>query len=379
MKKIVQYLLSKWLKWRISQLTIKKVKRVRTELKKTGEYKNISSEIEKKHAKLWSGFGIRVNMDWLKTYVSISGISDYRYIPEDIFYCEIEPRLNKNSFSKSYSDKNNYHKILNNDILVPILLRAINGVYYTHDYQPIKNISSFIESNIKDGSYIIKPSIEGSGGKDVRKIELSNKILEINPSITVVKDIIDLIYYYKRDFVIQEYLEQDSFFKQFNPTSLNTVRIFTYRSLGNEEIILLHRILRIGGPGSIVDNQTVGGIACGISKDDVLSSCGLDKYGHKYYEYNEIKLNDVGKIPYMNSINILAIEVARQFPYARLLSVDFAVSNKGKIFLIEVNNMYNEINFCQMQNGPLFGEYSEEVAKLSHNEPKSVFFDYTLK
>ena len=135
------------------------IKRVRTELKKTGEFKNISSEIEKKHAKLWSGFGIRVNMDWLKAYISISGISDYRYIPEDIYYCEIEPRLNKNAFSKPYSDKNNYHKILNNDILVPILFRAINGVYYTHDYQPIKNISSFIESNFKDGAYIIKPSI----------------------------------------------------------------------------------------------------------------------------------------------------------------------------------------------------------------------------
>ena len=35
----------------------------------------------------------------------------------------------------------------------------------------------------------------------------------------------DLINYYKRDFIVQEYLEQDSLFKQFNPTSLNTVRI----------------------------------------------------------------------------------------------------------------------------------------------------------
>ena len=81
----------------------------------------------------------------------------------------------------------------------------------------------------------------------------------------------------------------------------------------------------------------------------------------------------------MNSINILAIEVARQFPYARLLSIDFAVSDKGKILLIEVNNMYSEINFCQMHNGPLFGEYTEEVANLIHKEPKSIFYDFTLK
>ena len=118
-------------------------------------------------------------------------------------------------------------------------------------------------------------SISG-GGQDVRKIELANKILKINPSITAVKDIKDLINYYKRDFVVQEYLEQDSLFKQFNPTSLNTVRILTYRSLGNEEIIPLHRILRIGGPGNVVDNQTMGGISCVIRKDDVLSSFGLD-------------------------------------------------------------------------------------------------------
>jgi hypothetical protein len=378
MKKIVKYLLSKWLEWRISQPIAKNMKKMLTELKKTGEFKNISKEIEKKHAKLWSGFGFRVNFDWLKTYILISGISDYRYIPENIFYSEIEPRLNKKAFSRPYADKNNYHKIINNDILVPVLLRAMNGAYYTHDYQPIKNISSFIES-IKDGAYIIKPSIVSGGGKDVRKIELANKILKINPSSTAVKDMKDLINYYKRDFVIQEYLEQDSFFKQFNPTSLNTVRILIYRSLKNEEIIPLHRILRIGKTGNVVDNLVEGGIACGISKDDVLSSFGLDEYGHKFYEFNEIKLNDVGIIPYMNSINILAIEVAKQFPYARILSIDFAVNDKGKIFLIEVNNMYSEINFCQMHNGPLFGEYSEEVANLCHKEPKSILFDYTLK
>ena len=81
----------------------------------------------------------------------------------------------------------------------------------------------------------------------------------------------------------------------------------------------------------------------------------------------------------MNSIIMVAKEVAVQFLYSRLLSMDLAVDDKGKIFLIEVNDNYNEVNFCQMNNGPLFGEYSEEVANLSHKEPKSIIFGYTLK
>lgn len=379
MKEIVKYWLSKWLKWQVHQLTVKKIKIILSIIRDKGEFKNISDEIKEKHAKLWSGYGSKSNMDWLKAYILISGISDYRYIPENIYYSEIEPRLNNMAFSKSYTDKNNYHKILNKNILVPVLLRSINGVYYTSDYRFIKNIDSFFDGDNKYGTYIIKPTIEGGGGQDVRKIEFSDTSLKINPSIESVKDIKDLIKYYKRDFVIQEYLEQDSFFKQFNSSSLNTIRIFTYRSLENEEIKILHRVLRIGKAGSIVDNQASGGIACGVNKDGVLSPYGVDKYGRKYYESNNIKLSEVGIIPYMNSIIMVAKEVAVQFLYSRLLSMDLAVDDKGKIFLIEVNDNYNEINFCQMNNGPLFGEYSEEVANLSHKEPKSIIFGYTLK
>ena len=379
MKIIVKYLLSKLLKWQVYQLTLKKIKIIMFSIRKTGEFRNVDSAIKGKYKKLWSGFGYRVNTNWLKSYVSISGISDYRYIPENIYYSEIEPRLNNRAFSKSYTDKNNYHRILDNNILVPVLFRSINGVFYTPDYQIIKNINNYFDSENKYGTYIIKPSIEGGGGRDVRKIEFTSKYLKLTPSIEGVKDFHDLINYYKRDFVIQEYLEQDLFFRQFNSSSVNTIRVFTYRSLENEEIKFLHRILRIGKSGSIVDNQASGGIACGVNNNGVLSSFGVDKYGYKFYEYNKIKFSDVGIIPYMTSILMIAEEVAAKFLYSRLLSMDFAVNYKGKIFLIEVNDTYNEINFCQMTNGPLFGEYSEEVARLSHKEPKSLLIDYSLK
>jgi hypothetical protein len=379
MKKLIRYILGNLQKWQICKQTTKKIKIIKTNLRKTGTLKNIGKDIEQKHVKLWSGYGLKINNDWLKAYIIISGIDDYRYIPENLYYSEIEPRLNNKAFSKAYTDKNNYHKIIDNNILVPVLLRSINGVLYTQDYQFINDINSMLESNDINGIYIIKPSIEGGGGQDVRKIEFAYNRININPDLSEVNDIQSLIRYYKRDFIVQEYIEQDSFFKQFNPSSVNTIRIFTYRSLENEEIKILHRILRIGKHGSVVDNMASGGVACGISEDGVLSSFGVDKYGYKVYESNTIVFSNIGVVPYINSICNLAKDVAVQFNYSRLLSMDFAVNNKGKVFMVEVNDNYNEINFCQMNNGPLFGNYSSEVANLSHKEPKSILFDFQFK
>ncbi len=337
-----------------------------------------SRDTVKKYKTLWAGFRSKVNSDWLKVYISISGINDYRYIPEDIYYSEIEPRLNDKTFSKADSDKNSYHKIFSNTILPPVLLRSISGILYTEDYKRVNDLNNFLNSIDKDLKYIIKPSVESGGGTDVRKIEITGDRLTITPSIPGIKNFSDLIHYYKRDFIIQKYLEQHSFFRQFNKSSLNTIRIFTYRSLKDEKIVVLHRILRIGKPGSVVDNQASGGIACGISEEGLLSSFGVDKYGSKYSESNMVKFCEIGKIPFLEAIISLAEEVAGKYLYSRVLGLDFAVNEEGKIFLIEVNNINNEINFYQMNNGPLFGIYSEDVARLCLNEPKSILLDYYL-
>ncbi|MCK7537993.1 MAG: hypothetical protein MZV63_47075 [Marinilabiliales bacterium] len=69
-----------------------------------------------------------------------------------------------------------------------------------------------------------------------------------------------------------------SFFARFNESSLNTVRILTYRSVRNEDVFVLHRLLRAGRRGSVVDNQASGGIACAIDNDGLMA-LGIDKSG----------------------------------------------------------------------------------------------------
>lgn len=46
--------------------------------------------------------------DWHIAYSSVNGQTDPSYVPEDIFYREIIPRLNRQELIPAYKDKNSY-------------------------------------------------------------------------------------------------------------------------------------------------------------------------------------------------------------------------------------------------------------------------------
>ena len=375
-KKIVAFVLKK----KTMLLLNSKISRILKNVKDYSDVPEPSKEEKVEHRKLWISYDNNINTTWLKVYGTISGIRSVYYVPENVYYSEIEPRLNNRAFSKAYTDKNFYNAYLDQEILPEVVLHSVNGVYYDSAYSTRgKNFNIEIWSRIfENGKYVIKPTVDTGGGAGVRIFKISNDRFELNPKITEVSSFIDLIRYYKRDFVIQKYIEQHHFFSQFNPDSLNTIRILTYRSLLNENIVILHRILRMGKSGSVVDNQASGGIACGIDSEGVLSDFGVDKYGNKHSDSNGVIFKNIGHIPFLDSVSAVAVKVARKFLYSRLLGMDFGVDRNGKVFLIEVNDSNNEINFYQMNNGPLFGEYTEEVSRLCILEPKSIVIDYNL-
>ena len=56
----------------------------------------------------------------------------------------------------------------------------------------------------------------------------------------------------------------------------------------------------------------------------------------------------------------MAIYYAKKNFYSRLMGLDFCVDINNKVILIEINNQFGAISF-QMNAGPLFGEYTDEV------------------
>jgi len=327
-----------------------------------------------KFRKLWKPFGKPSN-DWIRIYKGINNKQDYRYVPESIYYTEIEPRLNNRIYTLAYADKNNYDKLLAyNSILPKTFLRKINGVFYDEYYHFLSlNKAEQLFIQIPVESILIKPSSESAGGRGIMILQKKLNRWE-NDQRTF--DIRSLNIKYPHNFIIQERLFQQSFFKKFNLTSVNTVRIFTYRSVKDNQIHVLHSVMRVGKKGSTVDNQASGGISIGIDESGVLNSFAISKYGIKFTEINGISLNSDHNVPYLKIMKGEAEKLAQEFYYNRLLAFDFCLDENNKIRLLEVNLQNIEINFLQMNNGPLFGDFTEEIIEYCKYAPKSVKFDF---
>ena len=338
-------------------------------------------ELRERHVQLWKNLHRRVNTDWLDVYSAVSGRPDHRYVPEDIYYTVIEPRLNNKLFSKAWTDKNSYELILGDRVKRPeVVLRCINGVLYTPDFTAVGRPGEFdgFPQEFNGETLVIKPTMDSGGGKAVRVVKVTDAGPEINPPAPGVTTLSGLFSLYGGNFIIQRYIRQHPWFARFNESSLNTVRILTYRSISDEKVHVLHRLLRSGRPGSVVDNQSSGGIACAVDAGGKLLAYGIDKSGTRHTGTQSIGFSEAGEMPFMKEITAAALEVASCYRYSRLLGLDFAVNADGEVILIEVNDSNNEINFFQMSSGPLFGEFTGEVAEGCLQLPRSFVIDYML-
>ena len=367
---------------RIRRLLNGKIKKIKRGISiETAVTRWSGPELREKHAELWRDYRKRINRDWLDVYTAVSGKQDHRYVPEDIYYTEIEPRLNNKLFSKAWTDKNSYDLFHGGDVKMPgVVLRCIDGVLYTADFVNAGRPEDYpsFDSDHQGRRLVIKPTMDSGGGKAVRVIFCSGAGIEVNPSVQGIETLPQLFGLYGGNFIIQEYIEQYSWFAQFNESSLNTVRVLTYRSLNDEKTVILHRLLRAGRPGSVVDNQASGGIACAIDTEGKLMSFGVDKAGRRHQGTQSAAFGDAGEVPFLKEINAAALAIASGYRYSRLLGLDFAVSARGEVILIEVNDSNNEINFFQMSSGPLFGSYTEEVASSCRKMPRSFVIDYVI-
>lgn len=345
-----------------------------SKISKNIELTKVSKELIQQNTCLWRAIDKSHSAKWFKVYQTISGNSGYQYISELTYYTEVEPRLNNATFAEAYSDKNFYEKLIDKVLMPATLLRCIDGILYTNDFKFFLGGSDKVSQILaNEKAFVCKKSTETGGGRGVAVYNISDisDVFKKNP-ISHLKS------KFGRDFIVQQYINQHPFFKQFNESSVNTVRIFTYRSVVTNEIIILHALLRIGKKGAVVDNQASGGISCGISiKSAELNGFAVNKYGNKVISYNNVTFKNK-VVPFFDKMQSIAKDIAPKYVYHHLLGFDFAVDITGQVKLIEVNNKNNEINFYQMNNGPLFGDYSEEIINYCKVTPKTIKIDFNL-
>lgn len=294
--------------------------------------------------------------DSFKFFKNRSGKFDVRHCPGAIRECHFKKFFNNPTYHMAHQNKCMY-PLLYPGVAKPItVVRRMAGIYYDEDYNPIKipKVCEIIQGKLAEGkSLIAKPSGLG-GGKKIKFFNPEDQVTE-----TDIRAFLKELGNYA--LVVQEVLEQSDFMKQFNPTSLNTIRVTTF--LWKEEVHALASLIRIGKLGSRVDNYTQGGSVLGI--DVKTGICNKWAMNHDLERITTLPSGlvldqDDLVVPNFNQIVAAVKKMHYHTPYTKLISWDMALDKDNVPTMIE-NNFAGSIQLHEAVNGPLFGEFMDEL------------------
>lgn len=320
---------------------------------------------EKEWIEKWSRFGLKAKPTQYRVFSHYIG-NDINIVPEDICHDFIETILNPMRFRGYYADKNVFDKLFPTGYLPRTLLRRINGTYYDVDYQPIQlNEQQLFQilDNSETNRIVIKPSVEGMSGQGVRifckESGTIHKWIEIN-----TKELLCLKYiehHYGSNIIIQEAAQQSDYISQFNPSSINTLRLGVYRSVLDNNCHIVGAIMRIGGKGSVVDNAHAGGCFVGIHPDGSFCHEVCNQYGQKQSTFNDIDFTNNYNYPNWKEVVEFGKSVGNHILHHRLLALDIVLDKENKPHLIEFNVEGFSSWLFQYTVSGAFGEYTNEI------------------
>ena len=318
------------------------------EITKSLNIPKLSKGERREVGKFFSNYDVqfKLNYSWHAFYSYLNGF-DKRYIPIDFLFCVIVPTLNRDKWSNGYVDKNRYSDIFTGIKQPKTFFKRINGDFYID--KKIVPIGDIIDLCLSIDESVVKPSIDTGQGKGVNIF----RGREFNQA-----EVVNYLNTMGKDFIVQERMRSHPLISRLNPTSLNTIRMVTYRR-GNEAYIL-SSTMKIGKKGEIVDNGHSGGMFCGIRNGI------LDKYLYTLNPFTKVLNPDYPKegeilLPNFSILEDKAKELALQLPYSRYAGWDLSIDEAGDPILIEVNLSCPGGNIMQIPNGPLFGDMTEEI------------------
>lgn len=316
---------------------------------------------EEKWLKRWSQFGMKAKPTQYRVFSNYIG-QNMDIVPEDVCHTCIEPILNPFMFAGYYSDKNIFDRLFPQGYFPRTILRKMQGFFYDCDYNRLSLNESVLDSILQAETcerIILKPSVDAGSGVGVK---MFTKAVEGG----YFCDSIKLTFEYLenkcgRDIILQEGVEQSDYISQFNPSSVNTLRISLYRSVKDDECHVTSAIMRIGGKGSVVDNAHAGGCYVGINLDGTLCHEVLDQYGRRSENFNGVDFTQNFIYPRWNEVTEFARSVGKYVPHHRLLALDIVLDKNNNPRLIEINCLYYSSWLFQYTIGPAFGKFTDEI------------------
>lgn len=301
-------------------------------------------------AHIWETTTLRFFANYLE---DINGI-----IPESIGRTCIEYVLNPIKYRAYYADKNMFANICGKEnVPKTIICRVNGGKFLDEDLMPLKmSIESTLSSYNK---VILKPTVDSKGGNGIMLFIREGN--ELRSGDIILNE--EMLLKYGNNFAIQELVKQHDKLATLNPTSVNTLRMATYRSPIDEKAHVIACFIRVGGSDMFIDNACAGGKFAGIDIDSgKVANFLTDIDGGFHTSQNGIDYTTLDfTIPGWEIIKDKCIEIAEKITHHRLIAFDMTITNEMKPLLIEFNvESYNYGSFMFVKQRPL-GEYTEEI------------------
>ncbi len=199
-------------------------------------------------------------------------------------------------------------------------------------------MKSFEGFTSRHSHFIAKP-IEGSTGHGATMLSV-NSLSEMEAIYQSLTE--------KGIWIVEELIKQHPAMAQWNPSSVNTLRVPTFYTENGCRI--LQPFFRTGRKGAVIDNAGQGGIFAVFDPETgIITTDGVDEYGGRYECHPDSGIKYKGwKIPQYKEMVELAAKIIHELPsHPQYVGFDFALTPNGWV-LVEGN-----------YNGQFLGQMAE--------------------
>jgi len=299
-------------------------------------------------------------------FMNITEKKDQRVIPGSEMWKEIIPFFNDMNIRVGYSDKNIYDSIINTSSSVATVLKRVRGHYFTHNNREVSSSQArdIMLSNQSD--LIIKPS-DTDNGKGIEKIKYTDGDIYLDEK-PVTMNVLEEMYGF--NFIVQDVIQQHSIMAAPHPSSVNTLRMVTFR--WKNEIRYLLTFARFGADNSVRDNAGTGGLCIGITDSGEFMdfAIGEDCQVYTHHPTTNYDFTQHSQIPNFESFKQFVIDLHKDILHHDFVSWDIAVGLDGQPVFIEANYRGATWIYQLAAQRPLFGELTEEVLEFVAKELK---------
>ena len=272
------------------------------------------------------------------------------HIPNDLYYTKIDPYFNPENLGRALDNKCLYNRLFPGIAQAQTVVCSMAGLWYDANMQWIswENAAALMD---KQDAVFVKLATTSSGGKGVYYLEAKDGSLSQQLQGRVKP---------QADVVVQVPLRQHTAMAALHESSVNTLRLLSL--LTNDGVKIYSSVVRMGAGNSKVDNASSGGITCGITDDGFLKKYAFKASGEKFEKHPTSGIVFDGyEIPGFEKAKQMVKKAHPMVPYFKMISWDIAINENAEAVMIEANFIRGELDFHQLNNGPLFGEDTKKI------------------